>query len=380
MSRELADRQRAFTGLLARPVLHRERDPELFALVRDPRHRTVLIDWFASRLGYRLVVTDTAARLFRLPVAGHVVAPRRTAPPSRRVLVLAFLAAAAAEDAEELTTTQELSDRVRVLSRHEGVDVAPYDPDRFAERNLFVAAVRLLVDGGPLLPTSRDTEDRREGWAHRRDQIGGAYRVDRELLLRLVDPAALAAALGATRDAPVPDDAVRWSVMRRLVELPVCLLDDLTDAERSYLTGQRHRILGWCAEMTGWVVEQRREGLALVAADEEDSDLPFPRLRAVDFTALMLLEELRARMDGDRLVGDDDVDAAASEVRARHVRAMTKELDSDLAVRERGLELLRALDLVRPHSPDRWWLSPAADRYRNPQVLSVTSRIGAEER
>ena len=114
--------------------------------------------------------------------------------------------------------------------------------------------------------------------------------------------------------------------MRRLVELPVCLLDDLTDAERSYLTGQRHRILGWCAEMTGWVVEQRREGLALVAADEEDSDLPFPRLRAVDFTALMLLEELRARMDGDRLVGDDDVDAAASEVRARHVRAMTKEL------------------------------------------------------
>ena len=168
--------------------------------------------------------------------------------------------------------------------------------------------------------------------------------------------------------------------MRRLVELPVCLLDDLTDAERSYLTGQRHRILGWCAEMTGWVVEQRREGLALVAADEEDSDLPFPRLRAVDFTALMLLEELRARMDGDRLVGDDDVDAAASEVRARHVRAMTKELDTDLAVRERGLELLRALDLVRPHSPDTWWLSPAADRYRNPQVVSVTSRIGAEER
>jgi Protein of unknown function (DUF2398) len=55
--------ERAFTGLLARPVLDRWRQPELFALIRNPRHRPVLTDWFASRLGYRLVVTESAARL-----------------------------------------------------------------------------------------------------------------------------------------------------------------------------------------------------------------------------------------------------------------------------------------------------------------------------
>lgn len=380
MSRDLTERQRAFTGLLTHPVVHRERDPELFALVRNPRHRPVLTDWFAHRLGYRLVVTDAAARLFRLPLDGVVVAPRRVAPGSRRVLVLAILTAAAAEDAEELTTTQELSDRVRALSSHDGVDLAPYDPDRFAERNHFVAAVRLLAGAGPLRPVSRDAEDRREGWAHRRDEIGGAYRVDRELLLRMVDPASLAAALEhasghAPAEGAVPDEATRWGVLRRLLELPVCLLDDLTPAERAYLAGQRHRVLGWCAEMTGWVVEQRSEGIALVAAEEADTDLPFPRLRAVDFATLMVLAEVRSRIDGQRLVSNGDLDDAAGEVRARHPKAMTKELDTDLAVRERALELLRALDLVRPRGPGSWWVSPVADRYRNPRVVSASSRL-----
>jgi uncharacterized protein (TIGR02678 family) len=380
VNRDTVERQRAFTGLLARPVLHRDRDPELFALVRHPQHRPVLIDWFAGRLGYRLVVTAAAARLFRLPIDGCVIAPTRTAPAPRRVLVLAILAAAAAEDTDELTTTQDLSDRVRALSRHDEVDLAPYDPDRFTERHLFVAAVRLLVDAGPFRPISRDTEDQREGWAHRRNAIGGAYRVDRELLLRMVDPGSLAAALGdAASRGPRPEDATRWSVMRRLVELPVCLLDDLTEVERAYLTGQRHRIVGWCVEMTGWVVEQRREGLALIAVEEDDTDLPFPRLKAVDFTALMVLEELRTGLGEDRLVTDVDVDAAAHEVRVRYPKAMTKELETDLAVRERALDLLRALDLVRSAGPARWWVSPVADRYRGPRVVSVTSRIETGE-
>jgi hypothetical protein len=66
--------------------------------------------------------------------------------------VLALLAAAAAEDAEDLTTTQELSDRVRALVDRDEVQVGPYDPDRFAERLLFVRAVELLVSSGALRP------------------------------------------------------------------------------------------------------------------------------------------------------------------------------------------------------------------------------------
>jgi uncharacterized protein (TIGR02678 family) len=380
---EALDRQRAFTGLLANPVVDRRRHPELFALVRHPRHRSTLIQWFASRLGYRLVVTESAARLFRLPLDGSVAAPHRIGAPPRRALVLAILAAAAAEDADDITTTQDLSDRVRALTAHEEVQLAPYDPDRFAERQLFVRAVDILVSTGALRPlAAREAEERREGWAHRRDSVGGAYEVERELLLRLVDPSALAAALGeggSSGTGPDRELAVRFAVLRRLVELPICLLSDLTEQERAYAIGQRRRIVDWCAEMTGWVVEQRAEGLALIADHEDATDLPFPRLRAVDFISLLMIDELLAVADTSGRLTEVDLDRAAADVRARHPRAMTKELNTDEAVRERAVELLRALDVIRPLGPDGWWLSPAAARFRSPSVVSVTARIEEDE-
>jgi uncharacterized protein (TIGR02678 family) len=382
VSRDDAERRTAFTALLGRPVLDRSRHPELFGLVRNARHRPVLTDWFASRLGYRLVVTETAARLFRPPLHGRVLAPARVGAPSRRVAVLALLAAACAESAEDVTTTQDLSDRVRLLTARDDVDLAPYDPDRFAERLLFVAALELLVELGALRRLGRDDDAQGERWAHRRTTVGAAFDVDRSLLLRAVDPAGLGAVLagGDRDDLPGPDDAARFGVVRRIVELPVCLLDDLTTAERTYLTSQRHRIIAWCEEMTGWTVEQRQEGLALVASDEADTDVPFPRLRAVDFAAIMMLDQLPRRAGAGSRIGEADLLAVAADVRLRHPRAMTKDLDSDGAVRDRAVEVLAALDMIRPlPEPGTWWLSPAAARYRDPEVVAVTARIDAAE-
>lgn len=383
MTRDTVERRRAFTGLLAHPVLDRWRYPELFALVRNTRHRTVLVDWFKARLDYDLVVTESAARLFRRPIGNGVVAPPRYGAPGRRVLTLAVLGAAVAEDAEDLTTTQELSDRVRVLTRRDDVGLAEYDADRFVDRSQFVKAVGLLVDAGVLRPVDRNDEDRREGWAHHKDAVGGAYEVVRPLLLRLVDPAALAAALGESSDevdaAALSDATSRHVIMRRLVELPVCLIADLGEAERAYLVNQRHRIVSWCAEMTGWIVEQRAEGLALIASEEADTDLPFPRLRAVDFASLMVLDELRTLADEHGRVSEDQLMVAVAEVRFRYPKAMTKELETDLATRDRAVELLRALDLLRPVHDGGWWLSPASARFRNPSVVSVTARLGDNE-
>lgn len=59
----------------------------------------------------------------------------------------------------------------------------------------------------------------------------------------------------------------------------------------------------------------------------------------------------------------------------RYPKAMTKELESDLAVRVRAVELLCALDLLRPDPPDGWSLTPVAWRFRDPRVMSVTSRF-----
>jgi uncharacterized protein (TIGR02678 family) len=383
VTRDTAERQRAFTGLLAHPVLDRWRYPELLALVRNPRHRTVLADWFKSRLNYDLVITESAARLFRRPIGNEVVAPQRYGAPGRRVLTLAVLGAAVAEDAEDLTTTQELSDRVRVLTGRDDVGLAGYDADRFIDRSQFVRAVGMLVDAGVLRPVDRDDEDRREGWAHHRDAVGGAYEVVRQLLLRLVDPFALSAALGEHTDdvdSTVATDATcRYAVMRRLVELPVCLLADLGDVERAYLVNQRHRLVAWCSEMTGWVVEQRAEGLALIASEEPETDLPFPRLRAVDFTSLMVLEELRNLADEQGQVTEDRLMQAVADVRFRYPKALTKELETDLAMRDRAVELLRALDLLRPQADCGWWLPPSSARFRNPSVVSVSARLDENE-
>jgi uncharacterized protein (TIGR02678 family) len=196
----------------------------------------------------------------------------------------------------------------------------------------------------------------------------------------MVDPAALAAALDERGDdAGEPRESVaRFGLLRRLIELPVCLFDDLTDSERAYLVGQRHRILAWCTEMTGWVIEQRAEGLALIATNEADTDLPFPRLRAVDFATLMLLDELRSRCDEHGELDDEQLELAAAEVRVRYPKAMTKELDTDLAMRERAVELMDALDLLRPTGGGGWWLSPAATRFRNPKVVAVTTSLLAD--
>lgn len=373
--RDILDRRRAFTGLLACPVVDRVRHRELYGLVRNPRHRPELVNWFSSRLGYRLVVTDTAARLFRQPLGDTVIAPRRMDPPSRRALVLALLAAAAAEEAEDITSTQDLSDRVRVLSVREDSPVAAYEPDRFAERKLFLTALELLVSAGALAAAGGDGVVRQDSWARQADRVGSTYRVQREMLLRMADPAALRAAMNQ-RGAVFTEAAERFAVMRRIIELPVCLYGDLTEPERAYLIRQRTRVVGWCAEMTGWTVEQRAEGLALIAGDESATDLAFPRLRAVDFVTLIVLGELFDNRGDDAVVTEDDLVAAVAEVAVRYPKAITAEVAAPAARRERVVELLRALDLLRPGPrPGLWQLTPAAARYRAPGIRAETARI-----
>jgi uncharacterized protein (TIGR02678 family) len=372
MRRDDTARQTAFTSLLRVPVLDRRSHPEIWPLVRA--NRNTLTEWFAHRLGYRLVVTDSAARLFRLPLDGGVLAPRRFRPPPRRVLVLAILAAAAAEDAEDMTTTQDLSDRVRALAAHDDVALAPYDPDRFAERMLFIKAMQILVLGGALRPITRDDEEQREGWAHHKNAVGGAYEVRRELLLRMVDPESLRAALGEIGQSS--ESGTRFGVLRRLIELPVLLYDDLTEAERIYLNSQRHRVLAWCTEMTGWIAEQRAEGIALVASEETGTDLPFPGLRAPDFFALMVLDELVRRHGIGTPFTAGQLTTAAEGIKTRYPKALTKELLPDNAVEATTLGILSALDLLRPaEPPGSWTLMPPAARFRDPAVVAVTARL-----
>jgi uncharacterized protein (TIGR02678 family) len=367
------ERRQAFTGLLATPVVTPHAHPDLWALVR--RHRPTLAQWFRDRLGYRLVVSPGGARMYRPPLDTGMIAPARPRPGSRRILVLALLAAAAAEDAEDLTTTQELSDRVRALADRDDVEVVAYEPDRFVERQLFVRAVELLTSLGALRPAATETEEALSGWAHQEDAIGGIHHVEREALLRLVDPVALVAALDQGDQSTPGDGLHRLGLMRRLLELPVCLFEDLTPDERRYLVSQRHRLIAWCHEMTGWVAEQRTEGIALVASDENATDLPFPKLKAEHFAALILLDLLLR--DGAVEVDAASLRAKAELVRRQYPKAMTVAFQEQVEVLEQAaIEVLSCLDLIRPLGSDEWRIMPAAARFRNPKVVeSAQMRI-----
>ena len=88
-----AEAQETFVGLLATPLLTARTNAALFAGIL--RHRVTVGDWVA-RLGYRLVLAGTVARLHRDPAGPQLTAaPPPWDPPARRDLVLLALTAAA---------------------------------------------------------------------------------------------------------------------------------------------------------------------------------------------------------------------------------------------------------------------------------------------
>ena len=76
-------------ALVSAIALSRAASPEIFHLVRRHQHR--LAEWFDTRLGYRLVLSATTARLVRLASPTGVVSPAPFEPVPRRALVLALL-------------------------------------------------------------------------------------------------------------------------------------------------------------------------------------------------------------------------------------------------------------------------------------------------
>ncbi len=76
------------------------------------------------------------------------------------------------------------------------------------------------------------------------------------------------------------------------------------------------------------------------------------------------------------MVTEADLLTAVEQVAVAHPKSITAELKTSGARRERVVELLRALDLLRPGlRPGLWQVTPAAARYRAPHILASTARI-----
>lgn len=427
--------QRAFLGLLARPLVTPSTDADLCRAFHD---NAKAIHDAARRLGYQVHTAGRAIRLLRIPAAGTVTAP----PPPKelipqRVLSLACIAAAACEETDGAVTLQRLSDLVRAITNAPGSPVTAYDPDQKPHRRQLVRAVAFLEKHAVL--RRRGLASRLlDEWADKGAGVGAGFEVDRDALLLLTNPRVLS--MAATLRAPswaqatgpahehgapfrVEDDSddagwhafgvgamqdiggqdqgewEQWNatrsqrILRALVETPVVLYADLEASDAAAMAGGARSLRAHdAAVLTGGIVEMRAEGMLLVLPSEPGMPtlMDWPRAAASDWAAL-LFADLAGRAgqrqaDGSVVLSDDQMDDVALDLHTWKRPYLTKEIQDVDALREIAVSQLCYLGLLTVSTVQEqdargtWRLLPVAGRYRDPEVsLSGPASVQQQE-
>jgi uncharacterized protein (TIGR02678 family) len=376
-----ADAQDTFVGLLTSPLVSARPHPARFSAVL--RHRGRLTEW-VGRLGYRLVISGTVARLHRDPAGPQrTAAPPTWDPPSRRTLVLVALIAAACEGSDATTTVQAVSDEVRALSVSPGARITPYDPDRRAERQAFIRGLDQLAELGILLRRTSDEAMLRR-WEEDGTGVGAGYEIDRDALLQFTDPYTVELAFRpdvstSDDDGPAGTRAATRSqrLLRTLVEDTALLYADLHPVDAEYARGQRSWLAGHAADMTGGTVEIREEGMLLRLPEDRPASaaatVAFPVATAPSWFALKMLDAAtsgRQPGEADTLtLTRTEVETVAERVYVDNYGALTIPLKESpaklLAVIE---QILVGVGLIRV-TGDGWKILPVSARYRDPRAV-----------
>ncbi|MCD0450479.1 TIGR02678 family protein [Actinocorallia sp. API 0066] len=299
---EVELRRGALRALLAKPLLTAEHDAE--ALLKVRRCQRELREWLTRETGWRLHVEAGVARLFKTVSATsdstHPARGRAREPFGRRRYVVLCLALSVLERADAQTTLGRLADEVLTAAAEPDLDFS-FPLESRAERTDLVAVVRLLIDWGVL----RRVAGEEESYLSASGDV--LYDVRREVLSRLltgtrgpstVEAATLDERLSALVAVPLPDtddlrnQALRRALTRRLLDEPVVYHTDLTEAERAYLTSQRHAITRRIEQATGLIAEIRAEGVAMVDPHDELTDIRMPEQRTDGHLTLLVAEHL----------------------------------------------------------------------------------------
>jgi len=377
-----ADAQDTFVGLLTTPLASVRMHPERFSAVL--RHRAKLTEW-TGRLGYRLVINGTVARLHRDPSGPQrTAAPPALDPPARRTLVLMTLIAAACEGADTTTTVQVLSDEVRALSVSPGARITPYDPDRRAERQAFIRGLDQLGGLGILLRRTSDEAMLRQ-WEEDGTGVGAGYEIDRDALLQFTDPYTVELAFRAGDTVGVGDDLATGTraatrsqrLLRTLVEDTSLLYADLHPVDAEYARGQRTWLAGHAADMTGGAVETREEGLLLRLPEDRPASaaatVAFPVATAPSWFALKMLD---ASTTGQAPNGSGVIALTRTEIKSVANRVYMDNLGAlTIALKESPARMLSVVErilvgagLIRV-TDGGWTILPVAARYRDPKAV-----------
>ncbi|GAA1626712.1 TIGR02678 family protein [Georgenia ruanii] len=368
-AREAEGRARALRALLVRPVLRAQTDGELFRLAR--RHADALRAWFDRETGWRLAVESRTVRLLTSYVPHgataiavgerHPARARKGDPPfTRRRYVLLCLALAVLERSDPQISLGRLAEDVVLAARQPGLDGVAFTLAGREERADLVAAIRLLLAYGVLVRVAGDEESY--------VSAGGdaLYDVDRRVLATMLstthgpglvgtrlpsDPTIdqIEAALHEPPPAYTEEEAtrrLRHAVTRRLLCDPVVYYDELPDDERAYLVGQRVQLTNRLAEATGLVPEMRAEGIALVDADDQLTDVRMPEQGTDGHVTLLLAEQLATGCHTDIASLRRRVRRLAKE-HAAYWRKTTQEPGAENALVADALDRLVGLGLVR---------------------------------
>jgi uncharacterized protein (TIGR02678 family) len=302
--------RRAGRALLRRPIVRAAgQESDDFTLVR--RHASELRTWFDRNTGWRLLVDSEVARLVKTvaTTADHTHPARdvRSKQPfGRRRYVLLCLALATLERADAQITLGRLAEQVVMGAADPELATAgvTFALQGREERGDLVAVVRLLLDLGVLSRVAGDED------AFVKDTGDVLYDVERRVLAALLatprGPSTIDAegteGFKARLDAltaelpPTTDDLrnqrVRQHLTRRLLDEPVLYYDELTEAELTYLTGQRAAITARITELTGLKAEVRAEGIAMVDPADDLTDVRMPESGTEGHATLLLAEYL----------------------------------------------------------------------------------------
>lgn len=294
---DLAAYQRAARSLLVHPlVTPTVPDRDALGLVR--RFSATLTRDFDELAGYRLELAPTCARLVRridrIDPTQRIVSRSRKPFDRRRYaylcLVLGILGRAGSQVA--------LTDLALALKRRAAdVEGVGFDADNHRHRFAFIDVISHLESTGALHQVDASAVT----WQKDPEAGDALYDVDRDVVhLTFVPPrviqhlpssaSLLAVAAATSRDARRLE--LRQRLARLALEHPVVYLDDLDDAERSYLVGQGRTLGDDLARLTGGQLERRSEGVALIDATGGLSDRRFPTGGTPNQAALLLADAI----------------------------------------------------------------------------------------
>lgn len=383
--------------LLAHPLVTAA-GPWGASLPQIRRHADALAQRFERLLGYRLLVGDGAARLFKAGLgtgSGRCLRrPCGTPFPPRSYAALA-LALSVLPALPDRLPSAALRDAVRGAAEEAGLAAAA-DAPHLADALRALADRQVLTGGGAGTGPGAGSgagADSGSGCDCDCDcdcdtdtdsglRADGEVAVDRavaRLLVAVPPTAADGGPADLVRRATDPGPGgERLYVRRRLAETPAVLLDELTARERVWLRTRQRREADAFAAFLGLEAEVRAEGVALLDPADELCDLGLPGSGPLARAALLLAERLVEQLrpvPGDPVsrtaagpvigvpVPDAAIDGVLGDIADEHGGAgrwPAAWLADRAALRRDVLDLLHRMHLVAPAGPARALAGPDA--------------------